>query len=87
MAKRFVASSALTGNIQIVSSFPVKTEAEDIDFGGVSDADETQGPEREAAALSPMKGNTRKDSDVRPSYNYILFSFNTHYHDFRILLS
>lgn len=86
-AKRFVAPSALTSDIQIQSSYPVKTEEREVDFGGVSDADETQGPEHEAAASSPMKGNTRKDSDVCPSRNSIFFLFNTNYHDSRISLS
>lgn len=68
---RHTAVSALTKGITITSKLPV-VKAEPVadihDFGGgLSDCDETQGPERDNAVYSPIKGNARKDSSVRTS--------------------
>ncbi|KAF7979333.1 hypothetical protein HWV62_42749 [Athelia sp. TMB] len=65
-SRRVVAPSALTNDITISANAPVKTESEDtldFDTGGLSDVDETHGPEHDAAAASPVKGKSRKDSE------------------------
>jgi len=66
------APSVLTNNVQIVSHVapaPAKVKPELIDIGvnsdaGLSDNDETNGNEREAAVNSPPKGRKRITSDV-----------------------
>lgn len=64
-SRRLVAPSALTNQITISANAPIKTEPEDVpDAGGLSDADETRGPEHDEAAISPVKGKNRKDSEV-----------------------
>jgi hypothetical protein len=66
------APSVLTNNVRIVSHVapaPAKVKPEPIDIGvnsdaGLSDNDETNGNEREAAVNSPPKGRKRITSDV-----------------------
>lgn len=80
--RRYVAPSTLTGGI-VISSFsgPVKTEdTSDVEVGGLLDEDETQGPEHDAAASSPVKGNNRKDSDVCFSAFFTFLLFDTNFY-------
>lgn len=64
---RYSAPSTLTNNITITSTAQPKVKAEpvsDLEGHVISDNDETQGPEHDEAATSPVKGTTRKDSSV-----------------------
>lgn len=74
-------SSVLTNNVTIVSHQAplVKVKAEmvpdEIEIhsdGGLSDADEIRGEEREAAIRSPPKGKNRVTSEVNLLYCYII---------------
>lgn len=55
--------SALTSNIAITSK-PTKPSDIKEKEGGLSDAEEFQGPERDEAVFSPVKGSVRVDSKV-----------------------
>jgi hypothetical protein len=73
------ASSVLTKNISISHKAPVnvKLEADDDAFnsigGGLSDEDETNGIERDAAVASPLKGKKCVTSAVS---NFFHFAFH-----------
>jgi hypothetical protein len=57
--------STLSKNVLISESRKIKTEEPSVSqFGGLSDEDEANGDERDAAATSPFKGRNRATSSV-----------------------
>jgi hypothetical protein len=80
-SSRLSAPSVLTNNITIVShraplakvkAEMVPDEIEIYSDGGLSDADEIKGEEREAAIRSPPKGKNRVTSEVNLLCHYII---------------
>jgi hypothetical protein len=60
---RTSSASVLTNTVIVTSSAKIDDEL-DLSLGGIPDEDEINGPERDAAILSPFKGKKRVNNAV-----------------------